>query len=485
MKPSVLLLASLLLQNLHRCSPLQPSVSSNDWNNNNKKQGSAARSTRRGFIETSILGFASTFLPLDSASASVFSSRGRRSSSYSYILSPDGNVTDSLATSEKSITVDPEELSAEQCLLKLLPVRSPFFRELEESLEQIPPLLRIDGNWKACAKIVEESCLNELDKRRSILEPVFNPEDNSLMQISKAERGEQLVERFRSRLVDLLDECVRGNDSTKAVVLQRKALLALSEIGELLVAAYPYQVPTEEKFSYLPRLLGRAKVTFSIARGNTMLGNITIVADGYMAPVTAGNFVDLSMRNFYTQLPIKFTKRRLGKGDDFDVANLPILGSYQEGFFDPLTAKLRRLPLELIRVEKGNGVPNLAYTQQNEKEGIFSSRGAVLEPTVNSKPLLSFQIQGLVAMNHPDKNLNGASSEFFALQRSSIVDEKRAYLDGEYAPFGFIIEGLDILEQLKSNDRIAETFVDEWGQLNLVKLRRSSFSEVLEGAESE
>ena len=34
----------------------------------------------------------------------------------------------------------------------------------------------------------------------------------------------------------------------------------LNAILELLVPDYPYEVPTEGMFSYLPRLLGRAKV---------------------------------------------------------------------------------------------------------------------------------------------------------------------------------------------------------------------------------
>ncbi|GKY98756.1 hypothetical protein MPSEU_000831900 [Mayamaea pseudoterrestris] len=466
---------------INTVSPLQPECPhSHPWQQPTQPRHEQSTAySRRIFIGASVLGVITPFIPVDQSSAALFPSR-QRPFSYSYVLSPDRNVTDSLASSERTISAGPEDLSAEQCLLKLLPVRNPFFRELEDKLEQIPPLWSGDPSWKSCCKLTE-SCINELDKRRSILEPVFNPDDNSLLQISKAERGERLIEAFRRQLVILRNECNKGDatSSSKALQIQRRALLALSEIGELLVAAFPYPVPTQGKFSYLPRLLGRARVTFTMSRKNVVLGNVTILADGFMAPLTAGNFVDLSLRNFYTQLPIKFTKRRLGKtGADFDVANLPILGSYQEGFYDPLTAKLRRVPLELIRLERLSGVPNLAYAQDDDQQGGFSS-DTVLEPTMNSKALLSFRLPGLVAMNHPDKNINGASSEFFALQKSSITEDKRDYFDGEYAPFGFIIDGIDVFEQLRPNDKIEETYVDEWGQLNLVKLRQSSFSEVL------
>ena len=101
---------------------------------------------------------------------------------------------------------------------------------------------------------------------------------------------------------------------------------------------------------------------------------------------------------------------------------------------------------------------------------------------MNSRPLLSFKIPGLVAMNHPDKNPNGASSEFFSLQKDSMMDDKRRLLDGEYAPFGYIIEGYDLFQKLQPNDIIENTKISDFGIQNLVKLRRSSFSEVVQGS---
>jgi peptidylprolyl isomerase len=219
----------------------------------------------------------------------------------------------------------------------------------------------------------------------------------------------------------------KARNETGTFLAEQSALYALSEVGELLVSSFPYDVPTEGKFSYLPRLLGRARVTFTFRRENKVIGNVTIVADGFAAPITAGNFVDLSIRNYYTGLPIKFQRKKLGTGSEFEVASLPILGSYEEGFYDPLTAKPRRLPLEIIRNEKASGIPNLSYAQGLTNLAAASTK-ATLEPTDNSKPLLSFNIPGLVAMNHPDRNPNGGSSEFFSLQEDSMRDDKRGLL---------------------------------------------------------
>ena len=396
-----------------------------------------------------------------------------------YVVSPEKNVT---ATPQREpLFSEPYYLSSEICLLKLLPVKNPLFRSLETSitsLSNLETLAIAPDAWPRATKTMEDA-IAELDNKRGKLAPVFNPEDSTLLAISKGERGERLIEDLRRRMVRLVGSTKAAN-LTQTLNFQKDALLALSEVGELLVAAFPYDVPTEGKYSYLPRLLGRAKVTFTFRRKFSILGNVTIIADGFTAPISAGNFLDLSIRNFYTGLPIKFTRRRIGAGTDFDVANLPVLGSFQEGFYDPLTAKPRRIPLEIIRVEKSNGTPILSYSQGLTELSLKPVR--VLEPTSASRPLLSFNIPGIVALNHPDGKENGASSEFFALQDDSVLEDKRKLLDGSFAPFGYIVEGYELFNKLKPGDVIDNTYVDEWGMLNLVKLRRSSFSEVVQGS---
>jgi cyclophilin family peptidyl-prolyl cis-trans isomerase len=485
-------------------------------------------------------------------------------------------------------------LSSQICLLRLLPVKNVFFRSLETNIVRLSAVTLTgssigSGAGSAAASPSSSSTatissmmtrtvpredwtmaterlvgmINEIDSKRSLLAPVFNPQDSTPLAISKGERGEQLIESLRTKLVEMV-QCCQARNAKWTLVKQKEALLALSEIGELLVTTFPYDVPRVGKFSYLPRLLGRARVTFTFSRpsgkggsggsGGNILGNITIVADGYAAPITAGNFVDLSARQFYTGLPIQLCKKKLGDinskspTSEFDVASLPIFGSFQqEGFYDPLTAKPRRIPLEIIRVEKSTGLPSLTYYPQGLPSLLTTAKSStgttstlssiasptlastastvtsntsatetnataakvfpikasttgktVLEPTSYSEPLLTFNIPGLVAMNHPDNYPNGASAEFFALQDSSIIGgvvsnpnsnsnapDKRRLLDGEYAPFGYIVEGYDLFQQLQPNDIIEATTIDEWGLLNLVKIRQSSFAQVLESASVE
>ena len=99
-------------------------------------------------------------------------------------------------------------------------------------------------------------------------------------------------------------------------------------------------------------------------------------------------------------------------------------------------------------------------------------------PTRNNKPLLTFDTPGLVALNHPDRYSNDGSAEFFSLQADQIPNDMRSLLDGEYAPFGYIINGYDIYQALKPGDVIDTTIVDDFGQLNLVKLKTSTLKDV-------
>lgn len=74
------------------------------------------------------------------------------------------------------------------------------------------------------------AAINTVDTKRSKLEPVFNPEESTMIQIIKGERGEQLIEEFRNQLVELQNSTNTRN-LTRTLVAQKKALLSLADVG--------------------------------------------------------------------------------------------------------------------------------------------------------------------------------------------------------------------------------------------------------------
>jgi cyclophilin family peptidyl-prolyl cis-trans isomerase len=181
---------------------------------------------------------------------------------------------------------------------------------------------------------------------------------------------------------------------------------------------------------------------------------------------------------------------------------LPIFGSFQEGFYDPLTAKPRRIPLEVVAFDgaspnkvaltysslyasigdaaaagttKYSEVVSSSSAQRSFSSATSSSSSNSTTTSYNLKPLLSFDIPNIVALNHPDRAVDGGSSEFFALPKRDISPKKTSLLDGQYAPFGYIVEGTDVINALRPGDVIGATYVSELGQLNLVKIRKNAF----------
>lgn len=474
-------------------------------------------------------------------------------SKYSLSVVTNSNTTaaSSIRQPSKESSMFSPELATESCLLKLLPVKKPLFRELEGKLLTVSSLRSYDFSGNASEQQQQQQLrafenviqnMNEtlylIDSKRSNLEPVFNMDDSTVISITKATKGENLVESLRNEIATI-ETLAQARDLEGIFSSQKRALRILAEIGELLVEKFPYDVPKDGKFGYLPRLLGRTKVTFTIVRPtgkrrmakDEVLGNVTILADGFAAPITAGNFVDLSIRNFYTGLPVKVLKKRLGvkasltMAEDslvaYDIAStvdkiagedsvikksfgslieglginaeesddnqntvltsMPILGSFNEGFYDPLTAKPRRIPLEIVQYDTRLRTAKLSYESgfTSNTASANSTLLSVLTPDARSPPLLTFDIPGLVALNHPDLNLNGGSSEFFSLTEKDLVAQRSSLLNGQYAPFGYVLEGFDLMKNLQAGDLISATYVDEWGQMNLKKIRGTSFADAL------
>ena len=129
-------------------------------------------------------------------------------------------------------------------------------------------------------------------------------------------------------------------------------------------------------------------------------GTITVELDGDAAPITVQNFMDLANDGFYDGL----TFHRI------------IAGFMMQGG-DP----------------NGNGTGG----SENTIKGEFSSNG--VENTLS-------HTRGAISMAR-SQNPDSASSQFFICHADS------TFLDGQYACFGYVTDGMDVVDEIVSQPR--------------------------------
>lgn len=143
----------------------------------------------------------------------------------------------------------------------------------------------------------------------------------------------------------------------------------------------------------------------------TTKGTIKIQVHTTDAPTTAGNFLDLVDRGFYNGLSFHRYE------PNFVIQGGCPKGTGTGGFTDPATGKERRIPLEV-------------------------------------KQELKHDAAGVVAMARAD-DPNSASSQFYITLGSA------SFLNMQYAVFGRVVEGLDVVKQLRAGDKMTKVSVKE------------------------
>jgi peptidylprolyl isomerase len=310
-----------------------------------------------------------------------------------------------------------------------LPINNQPVRKLQASLEDISNQLRANKRWSAVNNDLKQAS-RILDKPSQILASI--PEE-------RQPQAQAWMTELKSGITKLQE--VVKTKRKEAVLDERAKLLDLvSLLEESMVKEFPFDVPAE--YSNLPQLKGRATIAFK-----TNKGDLTVVVDGYSAPVTAGNFVDLVQRGFYNGL--EFTRSEesyfLQTGD-------PV--GKEVGFIDPQTGKYRAIPLEIL--------------VQGEKEPTY---GITLEEAGRylDMPVLPFSSFGALVMARPESDDNGASSQiFFFLFDPELTPAGRNLLDGRYSVFGYLTKGQEVLDKLKAGDKIESVTVVQGGE-NLVQ----------------
>ncbi len=131
-------------------------------------------------------------------------------------------------------------------------------------------------------------------------------------------------------------------------------------------------------------------------------GNISLELDADTAPITVTNFVNLVNEEFYDGL----TFHRIIDG---------------------------------FMIQGGDPSHNGTGGSEKTIKGEFKSNG--IDNNISHK-------RGVISMARSSE-YNSASSQFF------IVHEDSTYLDGEYAAFGYVTEGMDVVDKI-AKDAIVE-----------------------------
>lgn len=187
----------------------------------------------------------------------------------------------------------------------------------------------------------------------------------------------------------------------------------------------------------LPVLEGQATVVMTVNGAP-----ITIQVDGTNAPITAGNFVDLVNRGVYDGLVFHRVVRQPqpfvvqgGDPQSKDPNSRQPLGT--GGFIDPKTGTERRIPLEI----KPSGAVTPTYSMTLE------SAGDAAQPELK-------HTRGAVAMARSQQP-DSASSQFY------IALADLPFLDGSYAVFGSVTDGMNVVDKIQQGDRIESAKVTQ------------------------
>ena len=296
-----------------------------------------------------------------------------------------------------------------------LPFDQDDLRDLQHRLEGTSDDLRAK-RWSALSRSLSKTQAF-LTTRRSTIVASVPPASQS--------NADALLDNVTEGINAMQAE-VDAQNKPRFIELRRSTLADIGDLEALLTDATIPAIPDE--FDALPRLEGRATVRIS-----TTQGDLTAVVDGYNAPLTAGAFVDLSLKGFYDGLPFI-------RAEDFYILQTGDPEGPDIGYVDPRTKTERHVPLEIRVPDEDETI----YNQTFEDVGLFKAT-----------PVLPFATLGTLGWAHSDQDLGDGSSQFFMfLYEAELTPAGLNLVDGRNAAFGYVVEGFDVLEELGVDDKV-------------------------------
>eukprot|EP01038_Epipyxis_sp_PR26KG_P012026 gene12026-16097_t len=257
---------------------------------------------------------------------------------------------------------------------------------------------------------------------------------NQKALLSNPKSSQAIFEKLIPQLSTLLDS-IRSKDIQSTLSSQEAAAASLGDLRLSILPEkqLPFNIP--EEYSSLPALKGRATVEIILENKKGFVDSngkktsprqtILLEVDGYHAPLTAGNFVDLVNKKFFDGLPFSPMTEltaQIGKQTSSSKNNFP----------------LRTVPLELFY--KGDKEPTYGVTSDDDLRATETM-------------ILPFQAYGAVGMARDNEIPDSGNTEFFMLKwKQALIAPGRNTLDGFYSCFGYVVENENILGQLVEGD---------------------------------
>jgi len=361
-------------------------------------------------------------------------------------LSSGGDAYAQGATSRKSTRGAPStdaNKDPESVLRLALPIPdgNPI-REAQASLEMsFDKALREIRNekWQKCASLNRKAYSIVTQKKNDILKNV--PE-------ARRTAASDLLDEISKDLGDL-GTTIEKKDQPK---IERDKTLALRKIGlveEMMIEEFPYSIPKE--YANLPQLKGRAVVKMTIKKADPSnkfdvdgkiydQADFTLVVDGFTAPVTGGNFVELVNNGFYNGMKVQRSDGFVIQTGDPNPDDEDKPHGVKNADGSP-----RELPLEVFALEDKK--PTYEVTLEDDGRPL-------------SQPKLPFSVYGTLGMARSEDNANDASSQwFFLLFDPELTTAGRNLMDGRFSTFGYVVEGNRLLSNIEVGDVITDAKV--------------------------
>lgn len=333
---------------------------------------------------------------------------------------------------------------ADSLLRNGLPINSNEAREIQKNVENIKSNLRIRRIPFA------KSDLSNVEKLLTQYEPKLLKQ----MPSNHVADAQASIAKMKLMLAPLEATMNEGLAAGAGSVQERRALdesfdrqidlaFELTNLQELLVPdEYKREIPKE--YADLPVLQRRATVEMVLKKPDNSQFDVegklydslklTMVVDGFNAPLTAGNFVDLVNQGFYTNMKIQRSDGFVVQTGDADPEGTV------HGYVPKGSTNERKIPLELSLKNDDD----ILYGATTEEDG----RG--YQATV-----LPFQSTGAMGMARAEFESNSASSQFFwLLFESDLTPAGKNMLDGRYTCFGYVVTGGDFLKAVREGDVI-------------------------------